>query len=53
MDYWKAFQWRVEINFLDIMVVREFIIVFAIKHHSGSPITIDNIFLVNQINHTC
>ena len=41
-------------NIIDnIMAVREFIIVCAIKHHSGSPITIGNLFLVNQINHTC
>ena len=41
---WKAFQWsatgRVE-KIDNIMVVREFIIVCGIKHHSGSPITID------------
>ena len=37
----------------NIMVVREFIIFCVIKHHSGSSITIGNLFLVNQINHTC
>ena len=37
----------------NIMVVRSFIIFYAIKHHSCSPITIGNDFLVNQMNHTC
>ena len=41
VGYWKAFQWspngQVE-KIHNIMVAREFIILCAIKHNSGSPI---------------
>ena len=52
--FWLTIEWHFIGNKIDnIMVVREFIILCSIEHHSDSLIAIGNFFLVNRINHLC